>query len=150
MITRRLPMKDHYQGMTVRPYELTDNLVARKPWRRRLASWLHELSERRHALHLERIRQDVYVRRAAYVRKIIAERGLVQFDYSIAGGRSTHIPQVVAMTDGPPATVDIRLLPGQTPDEFVRQAPAIAYNLDVTEVTVVRIGHLLIRLVLEK
>lgn len=142
-------MRDLYQGTAVRPYEqLTENLVPRRPWLRRLASWLRSLPARRYARRLERMRQVADARRAAYVRKIIAERGLIQADYSIGGGRIVHIPQVVGMDYGPPATVDIRLLPGQTPDEFVRQAPAIAYNLRVAEVQVVPLAHLLIRLVL--
>ncbi|MGH8603603.1 MAG: hypothetical protein ACREXR_12760, partial [Gammaproteobacteria bacterium] len=132
-------MKDHRET-AVRPCEeRTENLGPR-------ASWLSRLLERRHARQLERMRQAAYARRTRYVHKIIAERGLTQSDYSIGGGRCVHIPQVVAMDDGPPETMDILMLVGQTPDEFAAQASAIAYNLGVVEVRVVPIAHHLIRL----
>jgi hypothetical protein len=133
-------MKDHRQAMAGQPWEArTENLLPR-------TSWLRRLLGRPRARRLELMRQVAYARRVQYVRKIIAERGLAQHDYSIAGGRSVHIPQVVAMNPGPPETVDIRMLVGQTPDEFAKQAPAIAYNLGVAEVRVIPIGPHLIRL----
>jgi hypothetical protein len=80
---------------------------------------------------------------------IIAGLGLTQTDFSIAGGRSVHIPEVVSVAAGPPVGLHIRTLPGQTPDDFAAHAPAIAYNLGdlgVAQVRVVPLGPSLIRL----
>jgi hypothetical protein len=66
--------------------------------------------------------------------------------YSIGGGRGWHVPQVVSVVDGPPAALDIRTLPGQAPDDFVKHASAIAYNLGMAEVRVVPLGPSTIRL----
>jgi len=83
------------------------------------------------------------------VQDIIAGLGLTQTDFSIAGGRSVHIPEVVSVAAGPPVGLHIRTLPGQTPDDFTAHAPAIAYNLGdlgVAQVRVVPLGPSLIRL----
>jgi hypothetical protein len=80
------------------------------------------------------------------VQDIIAGLGLIQTDFSIAGGRIVHIPHVVSVAAGPPVGLHIRTLPGQTPDNFAAHAPAIAYNLGVAEVRVVPLGPSLIRL----
>ena len=80
---------------------------------------------------------------------IIAGLGLTQTDFSIAGGRIVHIPEVVSVAAGPPVGLHIRTLPGQTPDDFAAHAPAIAYNLGdlgVAQVRVVPLGPSLIRL----
>jgi hypothetical protein len=77
---------------------------------------------------------------------IIAGLELTQTDFSIAGGRVVRIPQVVSVAAGPPVGLHIRILPGQTPDDFAARAPAIAYNLGVAQVRVVPLGPSLIRL----
>ncbi len=69
-----------------------------------------------------------------------------QADYSIGGGRFVHIPHVVSVVTGPTVGLGIRMLPGQTPDDFTAQATAIAYNLGVAEVRVIPLGSSLIRL----
>lgn len=43
-------------------------------------------------------------------------------------------------------TLDIRMLQGQTPEDFAAHASAMAYNLDVAEVRVIPLGVSLIRL----
>ncbi len=80
------------------------------------------------------------------MQKIIAGCGLTQADWSIGGGRSVSIPRVVSVVAGPPMTLDISILPGQTPGDFATHAPAIAYNLGVAEVRVIPLGPSLIRL----
>lgn len=110
-------------------------------------SWLLRRPLARHRTRqLERTRQEQNQRLAWRVQDIIAGRGLTQAYYSIGGGRGWHVPQVVLVVDGPPVGLNIRTLPGQTPDDFVAHAPAIAYNLGVAEVRVVPRGPSLIRL----
>jgi hypothetical protein len=53
---------------------------------------------------------------------------------------------VVSGVAGPPVGLNIRTLPGQTPDDFAAHAPAIAYNLGMAEIRVVPLGPSLIRL----
>lgn len=77
---------------------------------------------------------------------VIAGLGLTHTDFSIAAGRVIRIPEVVSVAAGPPVGLHIRILPGQTPDDFAAHTPAIAYNLDVAEVRVVPLGPSLIRL----
>ena len=105
----------------------------------------HPLAWRR-ARQLERARQADNQRFAWRVQDVIVGRGLTQGDFSIAGGFSVHIPEVLSVTTGPPAGVGIRMLPGQIPEDFAKHAPAIAYYLGVTEVRVVPLGPSLIRL----
>jgi hypothetical protein len=112
------------------------------PWRDRLR---HPL-EWRHNRDLERRQQVGYERLAQRVEEIIAGLELVQSDFSIASGRVFHIPEVVSVAPGPPVGLDIRMLPGQSPDDFSAHAPAIAYDLGVAEVRVVPLGPNLIRL----
>lgn len=95
---------------------------------------------------LEHARQRHDEELARRVHDIIAGLGLIQSDFSIGGGRVVHIPEMVSVVAGPPVGLHIRLLPGQTPDDFAAHAPAIAYNLDVTEVRVVPLEPSLIRL----
>jgi len=83
---------------------------------------------------------------ARRVHDIFVGRGLVQPTYSIGGGRDMRVPQVISVTPGPTVGLNIRTLPGQTPDDFARHSSAIAYNLDVAEVRVVPLGPSLIRL----
>lgn len=65
------------------------------------------------------------------VENLFVGSGLSQADYSIGGGRFVHIPHVVSVVTGPTVGLGIRMLPGQTPDDFTAQATAIAYNLGV-------------------
>lgn len=99
------------------------------------AAWPSERARQKH--------DQVLARR---VHDIIAGVGLIQSDYSIGGGRVVHVPEVVSVAAGPPVQLQIRILPGQTPDDFAAHARAIAYNLDTAEVRVVPLGPSLIRL----
>ena len=62
--------------------------------------------------------------------EILAGCGLSQDDYSVGAGRVYHFPQVVSVDTGPPASVDIRMLPGQTPEDFRYQTMGIPYPDD--------------------
>ena len=95
--------------------------------------------------HLD-VYQEHYQQLAWRLEDIIKGRGLAQPSYSIVGGRGWRVPQVVSVVAGPPVAFDVRILPGQTPDEFAAQASAIAYGLGVAEVKVVPLGPSLIRL----
>jgi hypothetical protein len=130
-----------------RPQERTPQLVedhmeniASRP------SLLRHPLARRRARQLERARQTRDQVLAWRVQDIIAGRGLSQTAFSIGGGRTIRVPQVVSVIAGPPVGLNIRTLPGQTPDDFATHAPAIAYNLGVAEVRVVPLGPSLIRL----
>ncbi len=57
-----------------------------------------------------------------------------------------HVPQVVSVVVGLPVRLDIRILPGQTPDDYAVRAPPVAYDLGVAEVRVVPLGPSLLRL----
>ena len=102
---------------------------------------------RRHTRVFERMRQEGEQRLAWRVQDIIVGLGLTQADFSLGGGRTLHIPEVISVTERP-VGLDICMLPGQMPDDFAAHAPAIAYNLGVAEVRVVPLGPSLIRLVL--
>lgn len=102
---------------------------------------------RRHTRELERMRQEGEQRLAGRVHDIIVGLGLTQADFSLGGGRTLHTPEVISVTERP-VGFDIRMLPGQIPDDFAAHAKRIAYNLDVAEVRVVPLGHSLIRLIL--
>jgi hypothetical protein len=80
------------------------------------------------------------------VQDIIAGLGLTQAGSSVGGGRTTHIPQVISVADGPPVGLTIRMLPGQMPEDFAAHARAFAYNLGVAHVRVVPLGPSRIRL----
>ena len=112
------------------------------PWRDRLR---HPL-EWRHNRDLERRQQVGYERLAWRVEEIIAGLELTQSDFSIAAGRVFHVPEVVSVDPGPPVSLDIRILPGQSPDDFSAHAAAIAYDLGMAEVRVVPLGPSAIRL----
>ncbi|MGH3769523.1 MAG: hypothetical protein ACRDS0_24135 [Pseudonocardiaceae bacterium] len=101
---------------------------------------------RRRARRLERIRQADDQQLAWRVQEILVGCGLSQTDYSIAGGRVFHIPQVISVIAGPPVGLKIRMLPAQMPDDFAIHAQRIAYNLEVADVRVVPLGPSLIRL----
>jgi hypothetical protein len=115
-----------------------------------LPSLLRRPLARRRARQLERIRQARDQARdqklAWRVQDILAGHGLTQTAFSIGGGRTIYVPQVVSVIAGPPVGLDICPLPGQTPDDFAKHAPALAYNLGVAEVRVVPLGPSLIRL----
>jgi hypothetical protein len=113
------------------------------------ASWLSRLRhplEWRHSQDLAQRQQVRDQRLARRVEEIIVGLGLIETDYSIAGGRTFHIPQVVSVDPGPPEALDIRILPGQAPEDFSAHTPAIAYDLGVAEVRVVPLKPSLIRL----
>jgi hypothetical protein len=111
-----------------------------------LPSLLRHPLARHRARQLERARQARDQLLAGRVQDILFGRGLTQIAFSIGGGRTIYVPQVVSVIAGPPVGLDIRTLPGQTPDDFAKHAPAIAYNLGVAEVRVVPLGPSLIRL----
>jgi hypothetical protein len=113
-----------------------------------LPSPLRHPFARRQAKELERRRQIHDQELAWRVQEVLVGRGLTQNSYSIGGGRTLRIPQVIAVTAGPPVALDVRILPGQMPDEFAAHTSAIAYNLGVAEVRVVPLGPSLIQLVL--
>ncbi len=109
-------------------------------------SLLRGLRARRHARELEDMHHEHSQRLAWHVEDILVGRGLAKPYYSIGGGRSLRVPQVVSVVDGPPVGVEIQMLPGQTPDDFAAHASAIAYNLGVAEVRVVSVAPSLVRL----
>lgn len=111
--------------------------------------WLSRLRhplEWRYTRDLERRHQAADERLAERVEEIIAGLGLIEDDWSIAGGRVYHIPQVISVDPGPPVTVDIRILPGQSPEDFSAHAATITYALGMAEVRVVALGPSVIRL----
>ncbi len=112
------------------------------PWLSRLR---HPL-EWRHHRDLERRQQAGYEQLAWRLEEIITGLDLIQSDFSIAAGRVFHIPQVVSVDPGPPVGLDIRILPGQSPDDFSAHAAKIAYDLGMAEVRVVPLGPSTIRL----
>lgn len=109
-------------------------------------SLLSRLRVRRRAQRLEsrrQVRDRLLARRTHH---ILAGCGLSQADYSIGGGRVVRVPEVVSVGAGPPMALDIRILPGQVPNDFVAHASAIAYGLGMAEVRVVPLAPSLIRL----
>ena len=112
------------------------------PWPSRL--W-HPL-QWRHRRDLARHQQAADDRLARRVEEVIVGLGLAQTDFSIASGHTFHIPQVVSVDPGPPQGLDIRILAGQSPEDFSSHTAAIAYDLGVAEVRVVPLGPSLIRL----
>jgi hypothetical protein len=111
------------------------------PWLSRLR---HPL-DWRHTRDLERRHLAAYERLAARVQEIIAGLGLIQEDFSIGGGRY-HVPRVISVDPGPPVRVDVRILPGQSPEDFSGHAATIAYDLGIAEVRIVPLGPSAIRL----
>jgi hypothetical protein len=109
-------------------------------------SLLYRLLSRRRARRLERLHWEHNQRFAWFVQNILAGCGLAQQDSSIAGGRTIHVPHVVAVTPGPPLSLDVRILPGQLPEDYAAHAEAIAYDLEVSEVRVLPLAPSLIRL----
>jgi uncharacterized protein DUF1918 len=111
--------------------------------------WLSRLRhplEWQHSRGMARRQQEQDQLLAWRVQDIMAGLGLDHTDFSIGGGRSVHVPEVVWVDPGPPKGLNIQMLPGQTPEDFSAHAPAIAYDLDVAEVRVVPLEYPLIRL----
>ena len=102
---------------------------------------------RRHTRMLERMRLEGEQQLVWRVQEIIVALGLTQADFSLAGGRILHIPEVISVTERP-VGVDIRMLPGQMPDDFAVHAKRIAYHLNVAKVQVIPLEPSLIRLIL--
>lgn len=111
----------------------------------RLHWLLHPLAWR-HRRDRERAQQARDEQLAWRVEHIIAGLGLTHTAFTVAAGRTVHVPEVVAVNAGPPVGVDIRMLPGQTPGDFAAHASAIAYNLDVDQIRIVPLGPSRIRL----
>jgi hypothetical protein len=96
----------------------------------------------------ERWQQDLDQRLAWKVQDIMYGLGLIQYDFSIGGSRSVHYPEVASVSAGPPVTLNIRILLGQTPDDFdtAKCRKTFAYHLSVAKVEVERLRAPLIRL----
>ena len=109
-------------------------------------SLLGHLLGRHRARQLQSTHQPHSQQLARRVEQVLIGCGLTQADYSIGGGRVFHFPQVVSVVMGAPIRVNIRILPGQMPDDFAAHTRAIAYNLGVADVRVVPQGPFLIRL----
>ncbi|MGH3782036.1 MAG: hypothetical protein ACRDRO_15805 [Pseudonocardiaceae bacterium] len=133
-------MNGDRQETTVRPSERAVKNAITRP------SWWHRVEERRRARRLQRVRRIDDQRLAQRVLDIIVDLGLTQTNYSMSGGYTLHVPQVVSVITGPLGRLDIRILPGQTTDDFANHAPAIAHRLGAAEVQVVVLGPSLIRL----
>jgi hypothetical protein len=86
----------------------------------------HPLAWRR-ARRLERIHRSNDQRLAWRVQDVLMGCGLSQDDYSVGGGRVFHIPQVLSVSHGPPASLDMHMLQGQTPEDSAAHAPAISF-----------------------
>lgn len=124
-------MKRYLHETVVHPWEEPMcNVVPR-------ALLLGRLLARRRARRLECTRRARNQRFAWRVQEIIMGCGLIQEAQSVAGGRTVRIPEVISVVAGPPRSLDIRILPGQTPEDFVAHTPAIAYSLGVAKVWVV-------------
>ncbi len=93
----------------------------------------------------ERMRQEGTRWLAGRVQDILVGIRLTQADFSLGGGRTVHIPEVISVAEKP-MRFTIRTLPGQIPDDFIKAAPRIAYALDVAEVHVDELGPSLIQL----
>lgn len=98
---------------------------------------------RPHPLGEHPIRDLALARR---VHDILVGCGLTHTTFSVGGGRDIDVPEVVTVDLGPPLGVIIRILPGQTPDDYTAHTPAIAYNLGMARVHVIPVGPHLIRL----
>jgi hypothetical protein len=92
-------------------------------------------------LRRERIRRESDQRRAWQVQDILVGCGLFQSGYGIAGGIKYHVPYVVSLDRGPPESLEIRILPGQMPNDYAAHAQRIAYNLRVNHVEVITLDE---------
>jgi hypothetical protein len=112
-------------------------------------TWLSRLRhplDWHHKRDLERGRHIAHERLAMRVEEILVGCGLCHEDYSIAAGRVYPFPRVVSVADGPPLSVDVHMLPGQSPDDFSAHAATIAYDLGMAEIRTIPLGPSLIRL----
>jgi hypothetical protein len=132
-------MNGHREEMTVRPWEEAAEDSGRRP------SLRHSLVARRRTRQLERLRRADDQWFARRMQDIIVELGLTETNYSISGGYTLHVPQVISMIAGPPRRFDIRILPGQGHEDFAAHAQTIARELDVAEVRVIPLGRSLVR-----
>lgn len=119
--------------------KFVNDLDADPSLRRRPLTW-------RRARLLQRLREADEQLLGWRVEDIIVGCGLTQADYSIGGGGVVHIPQVISVGCGPALSVDIHILPGQTPGDFSAHAPTIAQGLGVASIRVIVLGSSLIRL----
>ncbi len=83
---------------------------------------------------------------AWHMQRFFVGRGLTQTHHTMAAGRIVHAPQVISVTSWAPIGLDIRMLPGQAPEDFAAHTPAMAYHFGAAEVRVVPLGPSLIRL----
>ncbi|MGH3697331.1 MAG: hypothetical protein ACRDRX_25665 [Pseudonocardiaceae bacterium] len=83
---------------------------------------------------------------ALRVQDVFVARGLTRSGFSMAGGYTLHIPEVTAVAAGPPARLDIRILSGQTADDYTAHAQEMAQDLGVVEIRVVALRGSMIRL----
>jgi hypothetical protein len=119
--------------------EPNENLMSRPSLLRHPLAW-------RRARRDERIHRISDQRLAWRVQDVLVGCGLIQADYSVGGGHVFHIPQVISVHNAPPVTLDLHMLAGQTPEDFVAHASAMAYDLGVAEIRVVPLEVPLIRL----
>jgi hypothetical protein len=80
------------------------------------------------------------------VEEILAQCGLIQEHESIAAGPTYRFPQLISVTAGPPISVDIRMLEGQSSDNFSAHAATLAHELGMAHVQVVSSESSVIRL----
>lgn len=80
------------------------------------------------------------------VRDSLARCGLARTEHTVGGSEVVHTPRVVSADAGPPGWVQIDLLPGQSAQDVVVHAPAIAQDLGLPQVWVVPLGPSRIRL----
>jgi len=80
------------------------------------------------------------------VQDSLAQCGLARTEYTVTSGETLHTPRVVSADAGPPAWVQIDLLPGQSAEDFAAHALEIAQHIGVPQVWVVPLGRSRIRL----
>ncbi len=136
---RYTAMNGYPREMSVRhSEEVVENVVPHESWWRRVP---RRCGTRR----LERLRRADDQQLARRVEDIIVTLGLTQTNFSASGGDTLHVPQVVSVSGGPLKRLDVRILHGQTLDDFVAHAPAIANELRLAEVYIVPLDSSLIR-----
>ena len=84
------------------------------------------------------------------VQDILVGCGLSQSGSSLVGGTNYYLPKVIKVfpgsPPGPPRALDVRILPGQGPDDYAKHAETIAYNLGLADVQVIGLEPYVIRL----
>jgi hypothetical protein len=101
------------------------------------------MTSRRRREQIHRENEQRYIK---HVEEILGACGLVEVGDSVAGGRTFYFPEVVSIDPGPPETFVIRMLPGQTPDDFAAHGTAIGYDLGGSDIRVTDLGVPLISL----